>query len=88
MTDGPLLGGRLGGAGAWGRELLEASRDREDQLRAARPVVPSSSRIPSRCNACREWSSDDGAGLCVKCRCPWEAASLIGLAPVRVSGKR
>ena len=70
-------------AGRWSAEALEASIDREDAMRQARPVRPSTSIIPCRCAACQEWSTADELGRCVKCRGPWPAAAMVGLAPVR-----
>lgn len=70
-------------AGRWSAEALEASIDREDAMRQARPVQPSTSRIPQRCAACREWSTADALGRCEKCRGPYQAAPLVGLATVR-----
>ena len=70
-------------AGRWSAEALDASIDREDAMRQARPVQPSTSRVPQRCAACQEWSTADGLGFCVKCRGPFRPAALVGLAPVR-----
>ena len=76
------LGRRVVQSGAWGHAALERSKDRDDALRAERPYQPSTSRVPSRCTACREWSSADSLGLCRKCRNPFVAAVLVGLARV------
>ncbi len=50
--------------GSWSREDVEKTIDREDALRAARPVVPSSSQTLTRCPHCRAWGRLDVCGTC------------------------
>lgn len=67
--------------GTWGREATDASIDRDDALRAARPVVPSTSTSPRRCACCRQWGV--GPDVCRDCGETWTPAPLVGLDPVR-----
>ncbi|MBX9857417.1 MAG: DNA repair protein RadA [Gemmatimonadaceae bacterium] len=69
--------------GGWGFAAEQAALDREDALRAARPVRPSTSRVPHRCTTCREWTTPTPAGRCPVCGDWWEAAEAVGLPVVR-----
>ena len=74
---------RVLGPSPWGYEAEQRMMDREDELRAARPNMPSSSVTPRRCATCHEWSRPDDRGECVKCGAPYMAAALDGLPIVR-----
>jgi hypothetical protein len=67
----------------WSWEEEQRMLDREEAMRLARPVRPSLSVVPKRCTTCREWSSADDRGDCLKCGAPYAAAPLDGLPIVR-----
>lgn len=64
--------------GTWGREAMQASIDRDDAARAARPVEPSTSIVAQRCSTCGHWGMSTTV-FCGNCRVPWEPAPLRGL---------
>lgn len=85
MSDAPLLGVLTRNAG-WNREQIERSFERDAELRAQRPVVPSTSRVPSRCATCRQWAARDALGLCLVCGAPFVAQPLV-MSPVASVGE-
>lgn len=66
----------------YGTEELNISTDRDHARRNAQPPRQSTSVNPSRCSACREWSSANAHGLCRQCHAPFVAVALVGLAKV------
>lgn len=77
------MSARRRATGSWSVAALEASLDREDAIRASRPVRPSTSQVPHRCTTCREWTAPTPAGRCPVCGDWWEGVELVGLERVR-----
>ena len=67
---------------AWGKDAMQRSRERDEDPRAARPVMRSSSSVPHRCTCCGHWGAKD-RDTCAACGLPWRPAENVGLAVVR-----
>ena len=66
---------------AWGKDAMQRSFERDDEIRASRPATRSSSSVPHRCKCCGHWGVKS-RDACAACGLPWEPAENIGPAVV------